>query len=225
LYNTFEKVARKYDIPRVIVHEAVWFYKSAKKLRTRPELRGKTIILSREKSILAIFYTLAKRLGYDEVADRIATMPCGGKNNTPCYASRRKSDKEFKKYLKVIRRYAALLYPATRDYERLIKDHYAKLKIILPRQVTDLAVEIAKRSTPVTSGKNPRLVAVACLYVAVQQKYPTFADVILSSSARLSLRPEAIKTLASQILNYLENSNNGDSRSDGDNGVYAPMQA
>jgi len=171
LWGRIWNVGRELGMPAWLCREVYWFFKKARILKMNPEFKGKGIYC-KKKYIYAVFYVVAKKRGYLTLADQIASMPCD-ETGVPCYINRKKGDPEFKKYLKIVLRYASKLYPNNRrDPSTLIDIVCQQSSGLIPSIVCKRAKEYALRLQHGASGKHMKTIALECFKRALIELVP-----------------------------------------------------
>ena len=180
LWATVWSVGEKIGAPRALREEVFWFYKKARILKTRPEFKGKGIYANKEKYVLAVYYVVAKKRGYAQIAEQIASMPCNLEGE-PCYVSRKRGDPEFKKYLRIVLRYASVIYPNNKRDPVLVIDNLMKHRYnMIPEIILKRAREIAVMIQPYIAGRKTNTVVAACLKLALDELIPDKAKSLFS---------------------------------------------
>lgn len=195
-WTTGEKIGA----PKWLREEVFWFLKKAKALKAHPVFRGKAIYTHKEKYILAVYYVIACRRGLHGVAERIALMPCS-ETGEPCYVSRKKGNKEFKKYLKYVLRYASFLCPANKDPVTLLDEFVAQQKVVMPEIVYKRAREIALKASSVSSGRKPQNVVAAAIKIAIDEIMPSNKAVYKQICKAIGANESSVKPLIKKLKN------------------------
>lgn len=170
LWSIIWSIGEKIGAPKWLRDEVFWFYKKARVLKTHPMLKSKYLHLN-DKCIIAVYYVVAKKRGEYGLADKIASMPCNSLGE-PCYVNRKRGDPVFKKYLKIVLRYASVIYPNHGRNPIALIDIVAKKTTTVPETVYRRAKEIAVKLYPYLSGRSPGTVAATCLKLALDEVMP-----------------------------------------------------
>jgi len=192
------RVGEKIGAPEWLRRDVFWFYKTAKALKARPEFKGKGLHVSDERCILAVYYVVAKRRGLLDLADRIATMPCG-EEGIPCYINRKKGDPKFKRYLNVALRYAAVIYPNTGRDPVLVLNKVAS-EIPMPESVVRRAAEIIAKLYPALSGRRLATIVAAALGIALEEFFPsTWREIFRIVCKALNVSEISVRSLITKV--------------------------
>jgi len=134
-----------------------------------PELCGKPFHPLRDKFTLAAYYVVASRRGDGATAGRVTTMPCLD-TAEPYYLSQRRGDPEFKRYLKVVMRYASYIYPdSDSDPVAVLDELVTRYGVLIPSVVYKRARELAAKVQSMLSGRRAKTVAAAVLKIALDE--------------------------------------------------------
>jgi hypothetical protein len=174
-------VGERIGAPKWLREEVFWFYKKARALKTRPEFKGIGLHVNKEKYVLVVYYVIARKRGLLSFAEQIASMPCNA-SGEPCYVNRKKGDKEFKKFLKIVLRYASVIYPNNyvRDPVTIIDNLMRQEYNLIPEIVYRRAKEIAVKIQPQMGGRKTNTVVAACVKIALDELMPEKAKPLFS---------------------------------------------
>jgi len=96
-------------------------------------------------------------------------MPCLD-TAEPYYLSQRRGDPEFKRYLKVVMRYASYIYPdSDSDPVAVLDKLIARYGVLIPSVVYKRARELAAKGQSMLSGRRAKTVAAAVLKIALDE--------------------------------------------------------
>jgi len=182
LYSMVRRVASEVGIgpDHFLVNEAVEFFKKCANAKLEVEV-GKRLYPSNRKCVLAVLKVLAEVYSLNTVSQVIGSHMCG---QSQCMASKRRSDREFKKFYMAAVQYARRIYgiplapPTSREnIERLAREG------VIPRDIAEEASGICSEYSPYLSG-SPKVSAVACIYIAARRRYrPQYAMAVARASA------------------------------------------
>ena len=199
LWAAVWNVGEKAGAPKWLRSEVYWFFKKARALRTRPEIRGKGIYPGDERAVLAVYYVVAKKLGHEDVAERIAMSPCNEKGE-PCYVNRKRGDEKFRKYLKVALRYAALMYPNnSRNPLPLLEYLCRSNDIPIPSFVYTRAREILLKMQHSIGGRRSATVVAAAVKLALEELLPEHRSLFEAVCRKLRVSELAVKNFLSGL--------------------------
>jgi len=170
LWAQIWSVGERIGAPKWLIQDVFWFYKKARALKTRPEFKGRGLYTSDEKCILAVYYVVAKKRGLLNLAEQIASMPCG-EMGEPCYINRKRGDPKFKKYLNIALRYASVIYPASSRDPFPILNKVAS-EVPLPESVFRRAREILAKYEHMLGGRKIGTVVAASIGIALEEMFP-----------------------------------------------------
>ena len=203
LWGRIQGVGELVEAPAWLRREVLWFLRKARALKNRPEFCGKPFYPLKEKFLLAVYYVVARKRGDNATADRIATMPCLD-TAEPCYLSRRKGDPEFRKYLKVVMRYASYIYPnSNSDPVAVLDELVARYRGLVPSVVYKRARELVARVQGVLSGRRAKTVAVAVLKIALDEVMVSSnpsSTVFKEICRKLGVSGQAVNEVVKEIL-------------------------
>lgn len=173
LKSVVYSIGKRIGAPPWLCEDVIRFIKRATKAKTRiPSFKSTSFY--REKFILAIFYVLSLKRGLIGLAESIGKMKCG---NSPCYASRRRKNKEFHKYVVLALKAWSVLYRSNyinevknyiRYFGNIIREFNDEVDVI---KVIAKALYLLKKLDKGISGYKPKNLAVAFLVKAVSDVY------------------------------------------------------
>ncbi len=173
LKSVVYSIGKRIGAPQWLCEDVIRFIKRATKAKTR--IPGfKSTSFYREKFLLAVFYVLSLKRGLVGLAESIGKMKCG---NSPCYASRRRKNKEFHKYVVLALKAWSVLYRSNyinevknyiRYFGNIIREFNDEVDVI---KVIAKALYLLKKLDKGISGYKPKNLAVAFLVKAVSDVY------------------------------------------------------
>lgn len=191
-------VGEKIGAPKWLRSEVYWFFKKARVLRARPEIGGRGIYPGDERAVLAVYYVVARKLGAEDVAERIASMPCGD-GGAPCYVNRKRGDEKFRRYMKIALRYAALMYPNhTRNPLHLL-EYLARSDAPIPGFVYSRAREILMKTHHLIGERRSATVVAAAMKLALEELLPEHKHLFEAVCKKLRVSELAVKNFLSRI--------------------------
>ena len=203
LYAKVQSVGEAVGVPKRLRDEVFQFIKRARALKARPEFCGKPFHPYKDKFILAAYYVVASRLGDTSTAERIATMPCGD-GGEPCYLSRRRGDDEFRRYLKVLMRYAYYVYQNGNGGPADVLDELVHVRgLPVPPAVCDRAKEIATALREQLSGRRAQTIAVVALKIAMDEAVgdKRLSNVLVKEACRkLRISEQSVNTVVRKVV-------------------------
>lgn len=142
LYRIVWDVGEKINAPKWLRMEVFRFYKVMPRIKAENLIRRD--LPKNFKAVLAVYYVLSYIFKLYDTLDNIKSMDCG--DGVPCWASRRKHDKMFRKYVNTARLYLLHIYKSKleRRPEDIIRYYSSKFNFI-PEAVVEKAVEIARK--------------------------------------------------------------------------------
>lgn len=199
MFSTLWRAASKLDIPRWLVFDALWFLKKARVLKTRVEFKGKPLYTFKEKFIYAVFFVLATRYNLTSVVNKIANMPCS-ESGERCYQSRKRGDREFRRYLRSVRYFASFIYAnKTRDPISMLSDVCNQYRI--PESVCSRARHHVSKMGKLLSGRKIQTVVVAALKLALDEVLKDGGSVLVLQLCRsLGVSEIAVRNFIKQYL-------------------------
>lgn len=168
LFSLVWSVGESINAPRWMREEVLrLLMKMKEELRLHRYLRNKPIKPYNVKFILATYYVVAKQRGFIEFAWKIGKMDCG--NNTPCYVTNKRKDREFYRYTHTV--YTAWSILNEIDYNEEVKSHIRLFinNINIDINVVKHALELLEKV--INYRPNPRNLAAALIVWATKELY------------------------------------------------------
>lgn len=172
IFASVWKVGKSLDIPERLIREAFYFMLKMRELKISSVDGLKIPARGNDKFIKAVYLVLAEVHGLDHIQRKIRYMACN-ENGDPCYASRKRGDPEFRKYLRAVSYAARKIYPNS-DH----RNPYILIERLRPKCpfVSDAVFARAKDYVPVlmqgVSGKKVQTVVGTALALACKELSP-----------------------------------------------------
>lgn len=184
LMSAIRRVGSSVDAPLWLVNDVFWFLKKVRALKTRSEFKGKPFYPFKDKYLYAVFFVLSLNFGLLSVSSKIASMPCNERGER-CYVSRKRGDKEFRKYMKSVRYFMAHLYPDRKGDPLVLLDEAFRKYRVIPDVVYKRAREHAIVMRRQLNGRRPQTIAAAAVVVALGEVMPDNAHHIVSQVCKM----------------------------------------
>lgn len=181
LFATVWRIGKSLGAPDQLIREVFYFLLKAKQLKSslRNELANKPVYVTSEKYIKAVFLVFAQRYGLDSLARKIMLMPCN-ENGDPCYASRKRGDPEFRKYLRAVNYFASQIYQSNHKDPLIILDRLkSKYPHLLDEKIVARARDYISLLRANFSGKKAQTIVATAVVLATMEVSPENANSML----------------------------------------------
>lgn len=212
LFATVWRVGKSLGAPEPLIREAFFFLLRAKELKSslQSELANKPLYVTSEKYIRAVFLALAQRCGLDSIAKKIMLMPCNDSGD-PCYASRKRGDPEFRKYLRAVNYFMSQIYQNNhKDPLVLLERLKTKYPHIIDERVAARAQDYISFLRANFSGKKAQTIVATAVVMATTEIHPentnnvlkVVCDALRVSDSSVKLTMKALSEIGGERCNH-----------------------